>query len=216
MRVDVLLIPETRVSSPRTFHARWTDADLVTARKVAAGFPAAVTYVTDGMCKIDQTIKEVGPLTSLSPYSTSWWPSPSNTKQWFTPGVDAVVVLWDSDEDIAGNPEGLTTYGGLGMGGKPAYATWAMPDGTEWWWLDKTFPQGAMVHEWGHGVEGNAKSLGFPVTSLHDAGKYGYTDEYNWREWYRAYFTGKIPNSITPQVWKALGEANGVSNLCSH
>ena len=206
MKVDILLIPETRVTSPRVFNSRWPDADLAKAQEIVAGFPAAVADLTGGMCQIQQTVKVVGPLTSVSAFGGSWWPARNDTAQWVSPDADAVIVLWESDEDIEGNPAGLTTYGGLGMGGKPMYATWALPDGVESWWVSKTFPQGAMVHEWAHGVGTNARSLGFTITDLHHAEQFGYTDADNWREWYRAYLSGKIAGGITAEVWRALGE----------
>ena len=206
MKFDVLLIPETKLSTPREFHSRWPDSDLARAREIVAGFPAAVDYVTSGMCSVEQTVKEVGPLTSVSTYSTSWWPSKTDTMQWWTPGTQSVIVLWESDEDIAGNPAGLTTFGGLGMGGNPTYATWALPDGAEYWWISSTFPQGAMVHEWAHGIGSNARALGFQIEDLHNAEAHGYTSADNWREWYKAYLSGLIPGGITKEVWAALGE----------
>ena len=206
MKVDILLIPETRITSPRVFNSRWPDADLAKAQEIAAGFPAAVTDVTSGMCQIQQTVKVVGPLTSVSAFGGSWWPARNDTTQWVSADAQAVIVLWESDEDIEGNPAGLTTYGGLGMGGKPMYATWALPDGAESWWVSKTFPQGAMIHEFGHGLESNAKALGFTITSLHHAEQFGYTSADNWLEWYRAWFSGKIPYSLNAEVWAALGE----------
>lgn len=205
MKTDILLIPETKLTTP-AFHARWSDEDLARVTTIAAGFPAAVADVSGGMCKIEQAVRVVGPLTTVSPYTTSWWPGPNDTRQWWSSGVQSVIVLWESDVDLPANDPGLTQYGGLGMGGNPTYATWAVPDGAESWWISKTFPQGAMVHEWGHGIEANAKSKGFTITSLHAAAEHGYTDADNWREWYRAYFSGKIPNSITSEVWQALGE----------
>ena len=206
MKVDILLIPETRITSPRVFSSRWPDADLAKAHEIVAGFPAAVTDVTSGMCSIQQTVKVVGPLTSVSPYSTSWWPSRTDTQQWFSPDADAVIALWESDEDISGNPPGLTQHGGLGMGGKPMYATWPLPDGAESHWVNKVFPQGGMIHEWAHGIASNARALGFTITDLHHAEQFGYYDVDNWLEWYRAYLSGKIPYSITAEVWRALGE----------
>ena len=205
MKTDVLLIPETMLITP-SFHAKWSDADLARAKEIVAGFPAAVADVTSGMCQIEQTVRVVGPLTSVSPYGTGWWPAPANTKQWWTPGVEAVIVLWESDVDLPANDPGLTQFGGLGMGGNPQYATWALPDGAESWWISKTFPQGAMVHEWGHGVVARAAALGYTMTNMHDAERYGFTSADNWLEWYRAYFSGKIPNSVTAEIWKALGE----------
>lgn len=210
--MGVILVPRTVFTKPngQKVDVQWDSAAYDNAKRLVNLFPSVVEDWSDGMCPINLIINEnAGPLTTLSPYGTGWWPARNDTQQWWQPGVDAIFVLWDTDDDVTDEP-GLTQHLGLGMGGKPIYGTWGFPDGDEWWWA-KT-PE-AMVHEFMHGVISTFAGRGFPMPDLHSADAYGYPKDpitNSYEKWLRKVMTGTLVRpddgaliGCTPAAWKS-------------
>ena len=206
-RAGVILVRRTIFTKPdgQRVDVQWDEAAFENARRLVSLFPAMVKDWSGGLCEIEMSVSEAGPLTTLSPYGSTWWPARNDTKAWWPAGADSIFVLWDADDDVTDEP-GLTQHYGLGMGGTPTYGTWAFPDGDEWWWA-KT-PE-TMVHEWLHGVVSTFAGRGFAMPDLHSADAYGYpkvNDSYE--NWYRAVMQGKVRRpddgvliGCTPAAW---------------
>lgn len=189
-RMGVIFVPHTVFTKPsgEKVDVEWDAASYDNAKRIVSLFPDVVKDWSAGMCEIELTISEAGPLTTLSPYGTGFWPARNDTRQWW-PVADSIFVLWDSDNDVTDEP-GLTSHYGLGMSGLPTYGTWAFPDGDESWQA-KT-PE-TMVHEWLHGVLPTFAARGFPVPDLHSAVAYGYPEvNHSWENWLRAVMTGAV------------------------
>ena len=113
-----------------------------------------VPALTKGNMRPTMTVRRRPTLSTLSPISRSWWPSPPDIGADRDPAFDSIIVVWQTRgiDQLSGRVENLSEFGGLGFattdgGVTQIYASTHVSGANLF-----GFSRNLLKHEWGHGI----------------------------------------------------------------
>lgn len=169
--------------------------------------PYWIKRLTDGRItwEADVVVSDI-PLTSVSPAPKGYWVSPSDVKEDIKKYVpigkyDGVFIYWKPGSINGGfgwsiGPTAAARYCGF------TCVAFMEPER----WKRKSEITEVYLHEWLHQLESfyNQRGIRLPRGMLHGAKNYGFENDNGWKDWYKAFMNGTIPEG--DNTFSGLGE----------
>ena len=193
----------------RTIKERMRTKDISAVSQAFKNYtPYWISRLTDGRIQwdADVVVSDI-PLTTVSPSPTGYWVSPSDVREDIQRYVklgayDGVFIYWKPGEINGGFGWAIGPTEGVRYCG---YTCVAFMEPEQW--TRKNEITEVFIHEWLHQLEGfyGQRRLRLPRGGLHGADNYGFKHDNGWKDWYKAFLNGTIPEEN--KQFSGLGEA---------